>query len=118
ASGKVRDGEDAIASTRGACAPQNSGDRAQFLIAVFGRDNVFVEIQRHCLRGEDRLNRQLVDLAAHYQLPLLATNGVQYARPYGRQAPHGSTCIREHPPLSAAGKLRPHTATTYLTSEA
>ena len=117
ASGKVRDGEDAIASTRGACAPQNSGDRAQFLIAVFGRDNVFVEIQRHCLRSEDRLNRQLVDLAAHYQLPLLATNGVQYARPYGRQVLDVFTCIREHTHLDAAGKLLTQNAERYLKSD-
>src|ERR1700704_2686657 len=62
-----------------------SGDanRAQFLIDSFGRENVFVEIQRHFLRGEERVNRQLVDLAAHYRLSILATNGVQYARPYG-----------------------------------
>src|SRR3977135_2983162 len=37
----------------GACAPQNSADRAQFLIDAFGRKNVFVEIQRHFLRGEE-----------------------------------------------------------------
>src|SRR5439155_10427838 len=57
---KVRDGEDAIASTRDACAPQI---RAQFLIDAFGPENVFVEIQRHFIRGEERINRELVDLA-------------------------------------------------------
>src|SRR5205807_2302526 len=36
-----------------ACAPQNSAERAQSLIDVFGRDNLCVEIQRHFLRGED-----------------------------------------------------------------
>src|SRR5438093_5260165 len=45
-SGKVRDGEGALANTRDARAPQNSADRAQFLVDVFGRENVFVEIQR------------------------------------------------------------------------
>src|SRR5205809_5138851 len=34
----------------GAGAPQNA--RARFLIDAFGRENVFVEIQRHFLRGE------------------------------------------------------------------
>ena len=114
ASGKVRDGEDAIASTRGACAPQN---RARFLVDAFGRKNVFVEIQRHLLRGEERTNRQLVDLAAHYQLPLLATNGVQYARPYGRQVLDVFTCIREHTHLDAAGKLLTQNAERYLKSD-
>ncbi len=40
-----------------ACAPQNLGTRAQLLIDGFGRENVFVEIQRHFLRGEERINR-------------------------------------------------------------
>src|SRR5438128_3190337 len=111
---EVRDGGDAITSTRGACAPQN---RARFLVDAFGRKNVFVEIQRHCLRSEDRLNRQLVDLAGHYQLPLLATNGVQYARPYGRQVLDVFTCIREHTHLDAAGKLVTQNAERYLKSD-
>jgi len=113
---KVRDGGDAIVSTRDACATQPE-DRAQFLIHTLGRENVFVEIQRHCLRGEDRLNRQLVDLAAHYQLPLLATNGVQYARPYGHQVLDVFTCIREHTHLDAAGKLLTQNAERYLKSD-
>src|SRR2546421_2228320 len=33
-----------------ACAPQTVEDRAQCLINVFGRENVYVEIQRHFLR--------------------------------------------------------------------
>ena len=101
-----------------ACAPQNSADRAQFLIDVFGRDNVFIEIQRHFLRGEDRINRQLSDLAEHYRLPLVATNGVQYARPNGRQTLDVFTCIREHTHLDAAGKLLSRNAERHLKSDA
>src|SRR5437016_4918787 len=37
---EVLDGGDAIASTRSACAPQNSADRARFLLNAFGRENV------------------------------------------------------------------------------
>ena len=84
-SGKVRDGEDALANTRDACATRNSADRAELLIETFGHQNVFVEIQRHFIRGEERINRQLVDLARAYQLSILATNGVYYAKPYGRE---------------------------------
>jgi error-prone DNA polymerase len=101
-----------------ACAPQNPADRAQFLIDVFGRDNVFIEIQRHFLRGEDRINRQLSDLAEHFRLPVVATNGVQYARPNGRQALDVFTCIREHTHLDAAGKLLSRNAERHLKSDA
>src|SRR5438132_7820592 len=55
---------DAATNTRDACATRSSEDRAQILIYAFGRENVYVEIQRHFLRGEDRVNRALVDLAS------------------------------------------------------
>src|SRR5437870_7853077 len=61
-----------------ACAPQAAEERTQLLIEAFGRENVYIEIQRHFLRGEDRINRTLVDLASKFRLALIATNGVQY----------------------------------------
>jgi error-prone DNA polymerase len=99
-------------------ATQNFANRAQFLIDVFGRENIFVEIQRHFLRGEERVNRQLVDLANHYRLPLLATNGVQYVNPYGREVLDVFTCIREHTHLDAAGKLLTQNSERHLKSDA
>src|SRR5713101_3408839 len=99
----------------GAGAPQNA--RARFLIDVFGRENVFVEIQRHFLRGEERVNRQLVDLASHYRLPILATNGVQYAKPYSREVLDVFACIREHTHLDAAGKLLTQNSERHLKSD-
>src|SRR3954469_3870476 len=39
-------------STLQACAPQGPADRAQLLIDAFRRDNVYVEVQRHFVRGE------------------------------------------------------------------
>ena len=110
-------GEGAGNSTRGTCAPQSLADRAQFLIDAFGRENVFVEIQRHFLRGEERINQELVDLAAHYRLSILATNGVQYAKPYGREVLDVFTCIREHTHLDAAGKLLTQNAERHLKSD-
>ncbi len=107
----------AFASTLQACAPQNSADRATFLIDAFGRENVFVELQRHFIRGEERTNRELVDLARANRLLLLATNGVQYAKPYGREVLDVFTCIREHTHLDAAGKLLSQNAERHLKSD-
>ena len=56
---------DAETNTRDACATQPE-DRAQFLIQTLGRENVFVEIQRHFIRGEERVNQQLVDQRGPY----------------------------------------------------
>ncbi len=108
---------DAKTSTRDACAPQNLTDRARFLIDAFGCENVFVEIQRHFIRGEESLNRALIDLARGYRLSLLATNGVKYAKPYGREVLDVFTCIREHTHLDAGGKLLTQNAERYLKSD-
>ena len=32
----------------------------KILIDTFGRENVFVELQRHFIRGEERVNRELI----------------------------------------------------------
>src|SRR3954465_12595306 len=78
-------------------------EHLQRLVTTFGRENVYVELQRHHRRGEDRLNTFLVDLAQHANLPLVATNGVCYARPNGRPVLDVFTCIRNHTHLDAAG---------------
>jgi error-prone DNA polymerase len=98
--------------------PYKFSDRAQILIEVFGRENVYVEIQRHFVRGEDRVNQGLCDLAEQHRLPVIATNGVQYARPCGRQVLDVFTCIREHTHLDAAGKLLTQNAERHLKSDA
>jgi error-prone DNA polymerase len=98
--------------------PYKSSDRAQFLVDAFGRDNLYVEIQRHFLRGEDRVNQQLCDLAEQFRVPVIATNGVQYARPSGRQVLDVFTCIREHTHLDAAGQLLTQNAERHLKSDA
>jgi error-prone DNA polymerase len=86
-----------------ACAPQSDADRVRRLLDAFGRDRVYVELQRHLVRDEERANRHLIDLAEHHRLPLLATNGVQHATPLGREVLDVFTCIREHTQLDVAG---------------
>jgi error-prone DNA polymerase len=110
-------GEAPNVAREGACAPRILAERGKFLIEAFGRENVFVELQRHYLRGEERLNRELIHFARTNRLPILATNGVQYAKPYGREVLDVFTCIREHTHLDAAGKLLSTNAERYLKSD-
>ena len=102
---------------RGARGRQTIADRARFVIDSFRRENVFVELQRHFVRGEERINRELIDLARANRLPLVATNGVQYASPYGREVLDVFACIREHTHLDAAGKLLTQNAERHLKSD-
>ncbi|MGJ8639315.1 MAG: DNA polymerase III subunit alpha [Opitutaceae bacterium] len=75
------------------------------LCAVFPKDRIYVEIQRHLLRSERHYNRTLVELADYKGLPLLATNGPAYATSTGRSVLDVFTCLRHHTTLEKAGKL-------------
>jgi error-prone DNA polymerase len=85
--------------------PQAAADALRKLRTAFGRDNVFVEVQRHLRRGENEFNDQLIALACAQCVPLLASNGVLHATPLGRQTLDVFTCLRHHTHLDAAGKL-------------
>ncbi len=76
-----------------------------------------MELQRHFVRGEERRNRALRDLAGQFRLPLLATNGVQYATARGREALDVFTCMRAHTHLDAAGTLLTQNAERHLKSD-
>ncbi len=83
---------------------QNTPDKVlQRLLGIFGPGHLYVELQRHRLRGENRVLREMTALARQFQLPLLATNGVLHARRSGRPLLDVLTCLREHTHLDAAG---------------
>src|SRR5262249_42507418 len=68
----------------------------ELLKTIFGRKNVYVELQRHCDVVEERRNQAAVRLAETLGLPLLATNGVRYATAVERELLDVFTCIRNH----------------------
>lgn len=78
---------------------------AESLVATFGSGSVFVEIHRHGLRDDAKLNRSLIDLATHLRLPLLASNAPLYATARDRLLADAFTCLRHHTSLDAAGLL-------------
>ncbi|MGH9795463.1 MAG: DNA polymerase III subunit alpha [Candidatus Acidiferrales bacterium] len=75
------------------------------LCEIFGRENVYVELQRHFMRREEQRNHAAVRIARKLGLPLLATGGVSYAAPPARQILDVFTCIRHHKTLENAGRL-------------
>src|SRR6202166_308891 len=90
--------------------------RVDQLIRIFGPGNVYVELQRHFQREEESRNRAAITLARSLNLPLLATNGVCYAIPQGRQLCDAFTAIRHHRTLSTAGRLLARNAERFLKS--
>jgi error-prone DNA polymerase len=75
------------------------------LIHIFGRENVYVELQRHREREEEWRNQAAIRIAQSLQLPVLATNGIRHATRYDREILDLFTAIRHHVQLDQAGRL-------------
>jgi error-prone DNA polymerase len=86
------------------------------LIRIFGRDNVYMELQRHLHREQEARNRTAIEIARSLQLPLLATNGICYATARERELCDVFTAIRHHRTLATAGRLLARNSERYLKS--
>jgi error-prone DNA polymerase len=86
------------------------------LVGLFGRNNVYVELQRHFQREEEARNRAAIAIANLLNLPLLATNGVCYATAKDRELCDAFTAIRHHRTLSTADRLLTRNSERHLKS--
>ena len=90
----------------------------EWLTELFGKKNVYAELQRHFDREEEARNHLVIELARRNRLPLLATNGVCHATPARREVSDVFTCIRNHVRLETAGRLLAQNSEAYLKSGA
>jgi error-prone DNA polymerase len=84
------------------------------LVGIFGRSQVYLEMQRHLLRDEESDNQALRDLASAFHVPVIATNGVRFAEPADRPLYDVLTCIRHKTTLERAGRRLAWNAERYL----
>ena len=84
------------------------------LVGIFGRANLFVELQRHLQRDQEDDNDMLASLADAFHVPLVATGGVKYSTVVERPLFDVLTSIREHVPLHRAGRRLAANAERYL----
>jgi error-prone DNA polymerase len=75
------------------------------LVRIFGRESVYVEVQRHQEREEEWRNQVLLQIARSMKLPVIATNGVRYATAYEREVADLFAAVRHHTDLDHAGRL-------------
>src|SRR5438552_4778845 len=97
---------------------RNGRETLDRLIRIFGRENIYVELQRHYNREQEAINQQAIALAESFQLPLVATNGVRYAVPEEREILDVFTSIRNHRTLETAGRLLAKNSDCYLKTPA
>ncbi|MCC6354025.1 MAG: error-prone DNA polymerase, partial [Verrucomicrobiae bacterium] len=88
------------------------------LVRLFGREGVFVEVQRHRLRGPDRDAGALASLAGQAGLAAVATNGACGSEPGCRRVLDAFACMRARTHLDAAGRLLEANAERHLKGEA
>ena len=86
------------------------------LVGLFGRRNVYVEVQRHLLRQEEADHAALDALARAFHVPVVATGGVRFAAPADRPLFDVLTCVAHRTTLDAAGRRLAQNAERYLKS--
>jgi error-prone DNA polymerase len=84
------------------------------LVGIFGRQQVWIELQRHLGRADGPDLQSLIDLGAAFRVPLMASNGVRFATPDARPLYDVLTSIRHRTTLNRAGRLLSANAERYL----
>jgi len=84
------------------------------VVGIFGRQQVWIELQRHLRRDEEAANASLLDLAAAFRVPVMASNGVRFATVEERPLYDVMTCLRHKTTLRDAGRRLSVNAESYL----
>src|SRR5204862_2957357 len=85
---------------------------------IFGRDQVYVEIQNAGLPEQQRINPLLARLAGETALPLVATGDVHYLRREDARAHEVLLCIQSNDTLKNPGHWRFDTEEFFFKSPA
>jgi error-prone DNA polymerase len=75
------------------------------LLEIFGRRNLYAELQRHYHREEEARNQAILERARRLGIPVAASNGPAYAAPERRELLDTLTSVRHKTTLAAAGRL-------------
>lgn len=75
------------------------------VMRLFGRENVYVEVQRQYRRRQETRNQTLIELARSLKLPIVATNGANHSDSACRPLQDVLTCLRHKTTLAKAGRI-------------
>ena len=85
---------------------QGALEKAARLQDIFGRDNLFVELQDHGLAEQRRTNPKLIELAKKIGAPLLATNDSHYTHQEDHEAHGALLCVQTGSLLSDPNRFK------------
>ena len=88
--------------------------KAARLQDIFGRDNLFVEIQDHGIPEQHRTNPQLLEIARRIQAPLLATNDSHYVHRDDAVSHDALLCVQTGSLMSDPDRFKFHSDEHYL----
>ncbi|MGA0270375.1 MAG: DNA polymerase III subunit alpha, partial [Ilumatobacteraceae bacterium] len=93
-------------------------EKAARLQDIFGKDNLFIELQDHGLADQKRTNPQLIDIGKRIGAPLLATNDSHYTHREDHAAHDALLCVQTGSLMSDANRFRFEGHEHYLKSAA
>jgi DNA polymerase-3 subunit alpha len=88
--------------------------KAARLQDIFGKDNLFVELQDHGIPEQHKTNPQLLDLARRIGAPLLATNDSHYVHRHDAVAHDALLCVQTGSLMSDPDRFKFHGDEHYL----
>ena len=95
---------------------EGARERAGRLQDIFGRDNLFVELQDHGIPEQQRTNPQLIRLAEELGAPLLATNDSHYTCEDDAVSHDALLCVQTGSLVSDEQRFRFHGTQHYVKS--
>ncbi|MED5328080.1 MAG: DNA polymerase III subunit alpha, partial [Actinomycetota bacterium] len=81
-------------------------EKAARLQDIFGKDNLFIELQDHGLPDQKRTNPQLIDIGKRIGAPLLATNDSHYTHREDHAAHDALLCVQTGSLISDTNRFR------------
>jgi DNA polymerase-3 subunit alpha len=91
-------------------------EKAARLQDIFGRDNLFVELQDHGIPEQHKTNPQLLEIARKIGAPLLATNDSHYTHRHDAVAHDALLCVQTGSLMSDPDRFKFHGDEHYLKS--
>ncbi|MBA2468134.1 MAG: DNA polymerase III subunit alpha [Chloroflexia bacterium] len=86
--------------------PEAARRYAGDLSEIFGKDRFYIELQDHGLKEQAQTNRQMINLAREFNLPLVASNDVHYCSEHDSSAQDVLVCVQTNTTIHDPKRLK------------